>query len=565
MVAILGAPVAYADETAADAHYARQSRIADRLDCPVCQGQSVKESNAPLAQQMRALINEKIADGASDEEIFDFFAARYGVGILRDPPKQGLALGVWLGPIVAAVAGVLVVGMALLRRRAHPLLQVRREPAQARRPNRSDAASAQRRESVTPVVLLLGLALVALGGLAWVTSPLLRQSTRRVRPRSQRLSRDVQRSLDLMNDLDLERLRGAISDAEHAELTAETRRQAALELRAQEQRRARAKAQVEQLIADRTRMPERATTPRLPPSSARRPLAWMLTAATLIVGLVAVVLVVTLGAREGIGEQTAVGNVGVPAVSGVAVSTANPETLVASHPAGLQVSNDGGATWLPTDVARGAGAATATRTGFIAITDNRTFRSDGAAAAWTEWSTSLDIAHLASGRESGRLVAIDNAGAIHVSDDDGASWRSLPSAAPPNVTGIAFVELPDPQILVSTSTEGVLAAGLDATWRSANGFVNGALPTVNVRALHYEPNSGDQYVSPTGQQFQGAVYVATDAGVFKSVDGMQSWNPLPLAADIVVVAGSAAAPRELYAIARDGAVFRSRDLGASWR
>ena len=100
VIAGLGVAVVHADEHDADALYARQSRIADKLDCPVCQGQSVKESNAPLAQQMRALINEKIDAGASDEEIFDFFAARYGVGILRDPPKQGLALGVWLGPIV---------------------------------------------------------------------------------------------------------------------------------------------------------------------------------------------------------------------------------------------------------------------------------------------------------------------------------------------------------------------------------------------------------------------------------------------------------------------------------
>lgn len=117
VIAGLGVAVAYADEHDADALYARQSRIADKLDCPVCQGQSVKESNAPLAQQMRALINEKIDDGASDEEIFDFFAARYGVGILRDPPKRGLALGVWLGPIIAVAAGVLAVGVVLLRRR----------------------------------------------------------------------------------------------------------------------------------------------------------------------------------------------------------------------------------------------------------------------------------------------------------------------------------------------------------------------------------------------------------------------------------------------------------------
>ena len=416
---------------------------------------------------------------------------------------------------------------------------------------------------MTPVVLLVGLALVAVGGLAWVTSPLLRDTARRVRPRSQRFSDDVQRSLDLMTDLDLERLRGAISDAEHAELTAETRRQAALELRAQERRRARAEAQVEHLLAERPQMPERAT-PGAAPASARRPLVWLLTAATLVIGLVAVVLVVTLGAREGIGEQTAVGNVGVAAIVAVAVSSTNSEVLVAAHPAGLQVSRDGGTTWQPADVAGVIETVTATSSGFVVVGDDGTLRGDGAGANWVPGASSLEAARLASTGLSNLLVAIANDGAIHASDDDGATWRPLPIAAPPNVTGMAVVEQPELQIVVSTSTEGVLAAGLDGSWRSANGFVNGALPTVNVRSLHYEPNSGDQYISPTGQTFQGAVYVATDAGAFKSVDGMQSWNRLTLAADIVVVTGSAAAPRELYAIARDGTVFHSRDLGASW-
>ena len=416
---------------------------------------------------------------------------------------------------------------------------------------------------MTPIVLLVGLALVAVGGLAWVSTPLLRDTARRVRPRRQPFSDEVQRSLDLMADLDVERLRGAISDDEHAELTAESRRLAALELGAHERRRARAEAQVEHLLADRPRIPERAS-PGPPPASARRPLVWLLTGATSVVGLVAVVLIVTLGAREGIGEQSAVGNVGVAAVSAVAVSSADPATLVAAHPAGLQVSNDGGAAWQPASLPRATRSVAATRTGFVAIADAGPFRGDASAATWTEGTTSLDLARLVSAGRSDLLVAIDTAGAIHASDDDGSTWRSLPVAAPPNVTGLAVVEQPELHIVVSTSTEGVLAAGLDGTWRSANGFVNGALPTVNVRSLHYEPDSGDQYVSPTGQEFRGAVYVATDAGVFKSVDGMQSWNRLTLAADIVVVTGSAAAPRELYAIARDGTVFHSRDLGASW-
>ncbi|MDE2990922.1 MAG: hypothetical protein OXU21_07650 [Chloroflexota bacterium] len=416
---------------------------------------------------------------------------------------------------------------------------------------------------MTPVVLLLGLALVALGGLAWVTSPLLRETARRLRPRSPGLSGDVQRSLELLDELDLERLRGAISAAEHAELTAESRRQAALALDEQDRRRARAEAQVEHLLAERPAVAA-SITPITPPLAARRPLVWLLTAGTLVIGLIAVVLVVTLGAREGIGQQAAVGNVGVAAIAAVAVSPTNSEVLVAGHPSGLQVSRDGGAIWQPADVARTIEMVAATPSGFVAVSDSGTLRSDERGAGWVAGTSTLEAARLVSAGLSNLLAAITNDGAVHASDDDGATWRPLPIAAPPNVTGMAVVEQPELQIVVSTSTEGVLAAGLDGSWRSANGFVNGALPTVNVRSLHYEPNSGDQYVSPTGQVFQGAVYVATDAGVFKSVDGMQSWNRLTLAADVVVVTGSAAAPRELYAIARDGTVFRSRDLGASW-
>ena len=100
--------------------YERMAHIADQLDCPVCQGQSVKESNAHLARQMREIIDQKIAGGASDDEIFDFFVDRYGEGILRDPPKQGLALGVWIGPIVAAAIGVVAVALVLMRRHPRP-------------------------------------------------------------------------------------------------------------------------------------------------------------------------------------------------------------------------------------------------------------------------------------------------------------------------------------------------------------------------------------------------------------------------------------------------------------
>ena len=417
---------------------------------------------------------------------------------------------------------------------------------------------------MTPVVFLAALGFVALGGLAWITTPLLRETARRLHPRSHGLSDDVQRSLNLMDDLDLEQLRGSVSDAEHAELTAELRQQAALALDAQQRGRARAAAQVEALVSDRPTARASATPATPSPAAVRRPVLWLLTAATLVGGLVAIVLVVTLGARQGVANQTAVGNVGVAAITAAAVSPADPEILVAAHPSGLQVSRDAAATWQSAEFPRTTRWVATTPTGFVALTDDGPFRGDNLATGWTPWAASLDLVHLASGRQSGRLVGIDASGAVHTSDDDGASWRTLEVAAPPNVTGIAVVDQPEVLILLSTATEGVLATSLSGPWRSANGFVNGALPTVNVRSLHYEPNSGDRYISPTGREFQGAVYLATDAGVFKTVDGTQSWHRLPLAADIVAIAGSAAAPRELYAIARDGTVFRSRDLGASW-
>ena len=95
----------------------RMWRIADRLDCPVCQGQSVRESNAELALQMRDLILSRLLAGDSDQRIFEFFAERYGEGILREPPKTGLALAVWLGPLVAIALGALVVARVLTRNR----------------------------------------------------------------------------------------------------------------------------------------------------------------------------------------------------------------------------------------------------------------------------------------------------------------------------------------------------------------------------------------------------------------------------------------------------------------
>lgn len=113
---VLALPVHAADEPDLETRK-RMWSIAERLDCPVCQGQSVRDSNAQLASQMREIILIKLQTGESENQIMDFFADRYGPGVLREPPREGLALGVWIGPLVIVAGGTALLGWALTRRR----------------------------------------------------------------------------------------------------------------------------------------------------------------------------------------------------------------------------------------------------------------------------------------------------------------------------------------------------------------------------------------------------------------------------------------------------------------
>ena len=72
-------------------------RVALQLQCPVCEGETVADSPSGLATDMRALIRTRLAAGVPDQQILDEFVASYGDGILTEPPKRGVSLGVWLG------------------------------------------------------------------------------------------------------------------------------------------------------------------------------------------------------------------------------------------------------------------------------------------------------------------------------------------------------------------------------------------------------------------------------------------------------------------------------------
>lgn len=100
---------ARADELSDD-HVAR---IAGQLQCPVCPGETVANSEAQLAVQMRADIRQKIADGWSDRQILQFYVDRYGESILLNPPKSGFTMLIWLGVVAVVALGLVVVGSAL--------------------------------------------------------------------------------------------------------------------------------------------------------------------------------------------------------------------------------------------------------------------------------------------------------------------------------------------------------------------------------------------------------------------------------------------------------------------
>ena len=89
------------------------------LRCLVCQNQSIHDSNADLARDLRRIVRERIGAGASDEAVIEFVVARYGDWVLLRPPFKAKTLVLWLGPAVILVLGAAVVLAYFRRRRTH--------------------------------------------------------------------------------------------------------------------------------------------------------------------------------------------------------------------------------------------------------------------------------------------------------------------------------------------------------------------------------------------------------------------------------------------------------------
>jgi cytochrome c-type biogenesis protein CcmH len=107
---------AWAQDTALDR---RVANLAHELRCLVCQNQTLADSNAPLAVDLRNQIREQLASGKSERDVVDFMVARYGDFVLYRPPLKASTVLLWAGPFLFLVVGFWLL-IRLLRRRHVP-------------------------------------------------------------------------------------------------------------------------------------------------------------------------------------------------------------------------------------------------------------------------------------------------------------------------------------------------------------------------------------------------------------------------------------------------------------
>lgn len=95
---------------------ARMQRIASELRCLVCQNQTIADSQAALAVDLRQQVREMLQRGQSDQQVIDFMTQRYGDFVLYRPPLKGSTALLWYGPALMLVIGVVALVLVVRRR-----------------------------------------------------------------------------------------------------------------------------------------------------------------------------------------------------------------------------------------------------------------------------------------------------------------------------------------------------------------------------------------------------------------------------------------------------------------
>jgi len=98
----------------------RIRQLEEKLRCLVCQNQTLADSNAELAGDLRKQVAEQVAAGKSDQQIIEYLTARYGDFVLYDPPFKMRTVLLWFGPFALLLVGAFALVVVLRRRRAAP-------------------------------------------------------------------------------------------------------------------------------------------------------------------------------------------------------------------------------------------------------------------------------------------------------------------------------------------------------------------------------------------------------------------------------------------------------------
>ena len=101
---------------------ARARDLSKGIRCLVCQNQSIDDSNADLARDLRILLRERLTAGESDQQILDFLVARYGDFVLLKPPMKASTYALWFGPLAVFIGAV--IGLVVFFRRRAALTTV---------------------------------------------------------------------------------------------------------------------------------------------------------------------------------------------------------------------------------------------------------------------------------------------------------------------------------------------------------------------------------------------------------------------------------------------------------
>jgi cytochrome c-type biogenesis protein CcmH len=131
----IGVPASWAvepSERLADPGLEARARvISQELRCLVCQNESIDESNAQLAHDLRLLVRRRLVAGDTDQQVLNYIVARYGVFVLLNPPFEPVTWLLWLGPPALVLGAGAILLLRVSRRRLDPTAP-RSQPQRAR-------------------------------------------------------------------------------------------------------------------------------------------------------------------------------------------------------------------------------------------------------------------------------------------------------------------------------------------------------------------------------------------------------------------------------------------------